>query len=69
MEQIPLHEAMLCVNCNTITRRPKQYCPHCAGGHLVPISVWLNPRPVESAGSMRRDAAPIVRAPAESRQP
>lgn len=45
MNQIPLHEALICINCNTITRMPCRYCPHCAGAHLVAVSGWLSPRP------------------------
>jgi hypothetical protein len=44
MDQIPLAEALLCVNCSTICRRPKQYCPGCAGEQLMALAVWLGPR-------------------------
>jgi hypothetical protein len=45
MEQIPLKEALICINCNTICRMPQHACPHCAGEHMVAIGAWLNPRP------------------------
>jgi hypothetical protein len=56
MDQIPLEEALMCVNCNTIVRMPRQYCPHCAGEHLVAIGIWLNPRPRLHSG----DAASFI---------
>jgi hypothetical protein len=45
MDQIPLQEALMCVNCNTISRMPQRYCPYCAGEQLMPVSGWLNPVP------------------------
>ncbi len=41
MEQIPLCEALVCINCNTISRRPKRFCPRCAGEQLMALAVWL----------------------------
>ena len=45
MEQIPLNEAVICINCNTLARVPVAYCPHCAGEQLVAVAKWLNPKP------------------------
>lgn len=44
-EQIPLGEALICINCNTLFRIPAVHCPHCASESFVPLDGWLNPRP------------------------
>lgn len=63
MEQIPLNEALICVNCNTIFRmgRGRCDCPHCAGAQIAAIDGWLNP--------YKRTAAnrPATPQPAEAR--
>lgn len=47
MEQIPMAEALFCVNCNTIFRMGQGAlrgdCPHCAGRQVVPLDRWMSP--------------------------
>lgn len=56
MEQIPLAEAIICINCNTLARGPVASCPHCAGECLVPLERWLSPKPV-----VRRPGGEVAR--------
>lgn len=49
MEQIPLERALMCINCNTITRMPARACPHCTGENLMALGKWLEPMPAPPA--------------------
>lgn len=40
-DQIPLAEAVLCLDCNTLRRCGVEYCPRCAGGQWIPLDRWL----------------------------
>jgi hypothetical protein len=44
-EQIPLGEALICVNCDTIFRVPGRICPHCTGESVMPLAAWLDREP------------------------
>lgn len=47
LELIPLAEAVLCANCNVVSRAKNGHCPACAGSgeSLVNLSTVLNRAP------------------------
>jgi hypothetical protein len=51
VESIPLSEAVLCVNCNCITRARNHHCPVCESAALIKLSEMLDRDKV--AGGLR----------------
>lgn len=52
---IPLKQALLCLDCETICEAPRDACPACAHKSLHPLSSFINrPTPAVSA-QFRKD--------------
>lgn len=44
---IPLVDALICVECNTVVEAPSNVCPRCASGPLASLQVWLDRKDAE----------------------
>jgi hypothetical protein len=58
IEQIPLNEALICINCQTISRLPKRACPHCTGENMALLGKWLEPAPAPPVRSIDHHLRP-----------
>ena len=47
---IPLTDALICVDCDTILQAPATACPRCTNKELMSLAVWLDGRPTITEG-------------------
>ena len=51
---IPLTDALICTDCDTILEAPATTCPRCTNKQFISLAVWLDGRPTITEGRGER---------------